>query len=98
MVGNWGLLGCGGASSGVDPSARECVKGAIGTQTVSLNPGRTLTSKEGTGAQEALSLRVSPALGPLAGCVCSGWGWAIPGWAAQRCEARGAALLGRWAA
>lgn len=50
------------------------------------------------GGQEAPSPRAPgpPSPGRATGLcpVCSGWGWATLGWAAQRrCEARGAALL-----
>lgn len=64
---------------GLTPQPEECVKGATATEMVSLNPGGTPTSKEGTGAQEALSLRVSPALGPLAGLCLLRLGLGHPG-------------------
>ena len=80
--GNWGLLGCGGASSGVDPSAEGCVKGATAAQPVPLDPGGPRPRKgRGPGGTVAAGL---PALRPPAGlwaCVQSAPAGARPLWA-----------------
>lgn len=65
--GELGAPGCGGACSGVDPSARGMSERSHCYPDGVPESRQDPDLRRGDGAQEALLLRVSPALGPLAG-------------------------------
>lgn len=92
--GTGGLLGCGGASSGVDPSARGPCERSHCYPDGAPESRRDPDLKRGRGPRRH---RCCGSPGPRSSgravglCpVCFGWGWATLGWAAQRrCKARG---------